>query len=78
MKHALARRLDKVFSNTIIDRVLSRYGQRVYFPQGIVAQSQEAGTLAHFANATAGVALEKKHYMTHRVFDEFSKIVSTD
>lgn len=70
--------LDTVVAGTILEKVLSKYGQRGYFPRGIVAQSQEADSLAHFANATAGVALEDKHYMTHRLFGQFAPLVSTD
>lgn len=55
--HVLAQGLNETLSGTIIGELLSSYGRRLYFPQGIVAQSNEAANLATWANATAGVAL---------------------
>ena len=40
--------------------MLSDYGRKTYFPQGIVAQSAEAGQKAYAGNGTAGIALTEK------------------
>jgi len=56
--HADARDLNKVLEDSIVASLLSPYGQAIYFPKGIVAQSAEAGQKAYDINATAGVALE--------------------
>jgi hypothetical protein len=53
-----ATELNKILKGSVVERLLSSYGMRSYFPKGIVAQSQEAAQLATRANATAGVALE--------------------
>ena len=74
----IAEQLQAVLAGTVVPRLLSSYGRRVYFPKGIVAQSQEAASVAHFANATAGVALEHGHYMTHGMFSRLDDVVSTD
>ena len=73
-----AGELNAILKGSIVERVLSTYGVRSYFPKGIVAQSQEAATLATRANATAGVALEGGHYMTHPLFKEFVTLLTTD
>ncbi len=38
--------------------MLSRYGERLYFPKGILSQSAEASAKAHRFNATIGIATE--------------------
>ena len=73
-----AGELNAILKGSVVERVLSTYGVRSYFPKGIVAQSQEAATLATRANATAGVALEGGHYMTHPLFKEFGTLLTTD
>ena len=37
---------------------LSHYGEKLFFPKGILAQTQEASTKAHKFNATIGIAKE--------------------
>jgi aspartate/methionine/tyrosine aminotransferase len=39
--------------------LLSRLGKRLYFPKGILAQSEEAKQKAHHCNATIGIATEQ-------------------
>lgn len=63
---------------SLLDRVLSDYGKRSYFPKGVVMQSQQAGKEAFFVNATAGVALEKNHYVTHPQFNHVLQTLSGD
>ncbi len=70
--------LNAILKGSVVERLLSAYGERSYFPRGIVAQSQEAATLATRANATAGVALEGGHYMTHPLFKELEPLLTTD
>lgn len=70
--------LNQVFKGTIIERTLSEYGRRAYFPKGIVAQSQEAREIATYANATAGVALQGGHYMSHSLFKKCDALLTVD
>jgi aspartate/methionine/tyrosine aminotransferase len=74
----IALRLNETLGNTVISHVLSSHGRRTYFPRGIVAQSQEAAGLASYANATAGVALEDGHHMTHELFSRCVPFLSPD
>jgi len=55
--HPIAEELNQSLAPTIVGRVLSSFGQRIYFPKGIVAQSNEAKKSATTLNATVGVAL---------------------
>ena len=58
--------------------MLSSLGKRLYFPHGIVSQSQQATEADCQYNATAGVALEDHHYITHPYFSGFSCDISSD
>lgn len=75
---AIARNLNGIIEGTVVERALSAYGRRAFFPEGIVAQSQEAARAARTANATAGVAIERSHHMTHRLFEKFSSVLDVD
>lgn len=55
----LAIELNKILSGNIAGELLSDYGKRIYFPQGIVAQSAEAKQNATNHNATVGMAISK-------------------
>jgi aspartate/methionine/tyrosine aminotransferase len=55
--HPIADDLNQRLASTVVARTLSRFGQRIYFPKGIVAQSTEAKKSATTFNATVGVAL---------------------
>lgn len=55
--HPIAEDLNQRLADTVVGRTLSRFGQRIYFPKGIVAQSTEAKKSATTFNATVGVAL---------------------
>jgi aspartate/methionine/tyrosine aminotransferase len=52
----LALELNTILDETIAGRLLSNLGRRIYFPQGIIAQSSEAKKSARRANATIGMA----------------------
>jgi aspartate/methionine/tyrosine aminotransferase len=52
----LAEQLNSILDSTVTGRLLSRLGRRLYFPNGIIAQSAEAKISAHAANATIGMA----------------------
>jgi aspartate/methionine/tyrosine aminotransferase len=52
----LADELNSVLDCTIAGRLFSDLGRRLYFPQGIIAQSAEARKNARRANATIGMA----------------------
>ena len=55
----LAKELNEVLEGTLVSQVLSDYGQRMYFPKGIISQSAEAKEKAHLYNATIGIATDK-------------------
>lgn len=74
----IAQNLNRIIEGTVVEQALSAYGRRAFFPKGIVAQSQEAARAARVANATAGVAIERSHHMTHRLFGEFSSVLDVD
>jgi aspartate/methionine/tyrosine aminotransferase len=59
MMNILAKELNSILEDTIAGRMLSGLGKRLYFPKGIIAQSGEAKKLAHTANGTIGMALDK-------------------
>jgi aspartate/methionine/tyrosine aminotransferase len=52
----LAEKLNKSLEPSVVGRLLSDTGRRLFFPKGIVAQSAEAKSKAHRFNATAGMA----------------------
>jgi aspartate/methionine/tyrosine aminotransferase len=52
----LAMELNSILDSTVTGRLLSHLGRRLYFPNGIIAQSAEAKISAHVANATIGMA----------------------
>ena len=54
--NVLAAELNKTLDGTIVSRLLSDFGKRIYFPKGIVAQASEADREAHRFNATVGIA----------------------
>lgn len=52
----LAKQLNDTLSSCVVSAFLSEKGKKLYFPKGIVAQSQEAGEKAKQYNATVGLA----------------------
>ncbi len=56
----LALNLNKILNETQAGFLLSKMGESLYFPKGIVAQSAEASAKAHRFNATAGMAFNNK------------------
>lgn len=54
----IAIELNNTLKGTQIEKLLSEFGKRVFFPKGIVAQAAEAGEKAHKHNATAGMAFQ--------------------
>ena len=54
----LAQELNRILEGTIVDKLLSDYGRRMYFPKGIISQSAEAKQKATKYNATIGIATE--------------------
>jgi len=55
----LAAELNEILKGTVAERLLSRMGERMLFPKGIISQSAEAGERAHRFNATIGMACLK-------------------
>ncbi|THB67705.1 MAG: aminotransferase class I/II-fold pyridoxal phosphate-dependent enzyme [Spirochaetaceae bacterium] len=56
-----AESLNKRLEGTIIRRMLSNLGEKLYFPRGIVAQAAEAAARAHRFDATVGMAYTHGH-----------------
>ncbi len=55
----LAVELNEILKGTIAEKLLSRMGERMHFPKGIISQSAEADEKAYRYNATIGMACEK-------------------
>jgi aspartate/methionine/tyrosine aminotransferase len=55
----LAVELNAVLDGSVTGRLLSSLGRRLYFPRGIIAQSDEAKQLAPAKNATIGMAFHR-------------------
>lgn len=51
--------LNEILKNTTIESLLSDFGKRIYFPKGILSQTQEAKESAHQFDATIGMAYSK-------------------
>lgn len=54
--NTMAIELNNILANTQVDKLLSSFGKRIYFPKGILSQSSEANEKAHRFNATIGMA----------------------
>lgn len=74
----IANSLNDVLKGTVVESLLTNVGKRLYFPLGIVSQSQAAIKEQCTINATAGVALQDGHYITHPLFNECSSLVNPD
>ncbi len=59
MLHCLAQELNKVLEGTTPGQLMSEFGRRMYFPKGIIAQSNEAKQLGRVANATIGMTVSQ-------------------
>lgn len=59
MLHCLAQELNLVLEGTTPGQLLSDFGRRMYFPKGIIAQSNEAKQLGKVANATIGMTVHE-------------------
>ncbi len=55
--HPIAEDLNRRLAPSVVGRTLSHFGKRIYFPKGIVAQSNEAKKSATTYNATVGIAM---------------------
>jgi aspartate/methionine/tyrosine aminotransferase len=55
----LAVELNAILDDSVTGRLLSSLGRRLYFPRGIIAQSDEAKQLAPVKNATIGMAFHQ-------------------
>ena len=71
-----ATELNKILKGVSLSAPLLLW-DALLLPQGDCGQSQEA-KLATRANATAGVALEGGHYMTHPLFKGCSPLITSD
>lgn len=61
MLNPLAQELNEVLSGSIAGALLSDFGKRIYFPNGIIAQSGEAKKLGKTANGTIGMTVSGGH-----------------
>ncbi len=69
----LAEELNEILRNSLAFELLSDYGKRIYFPKGIISQSNEAKQNAYKYNATIGVATEKGEAMgLNSIFNGFN------
>jgi aspartate/methionine/tyrosine aminotransferase len=76
--NSLAIRLNETLKGSVVYDLLSPVGRNLYFPHGIVSQSQQASASNCSYNATAGVALEDGKYITHPLFSKFSPTIDSD
>ncbi|MFW5694550.1 MAG: aminotransferase class I/II-fold pyridoxal phosphate-dependent enzyme [Alkalispirochaeta sp.] len=74
----LAVALNDALEGTVVPRVLSDLGRRMYFPKGIVAQSAEATEKAHRFNATVGMAYADGHPLTLPLMRELTGDLPTE
>ncbi len=58
MLHFLAQELNDILTSTAPGALLSDFGQRMYFPKGIIAQSAEAKQFGKKANGTIGMTVK--------------------
>jgi aspartate/methionine/tyrosine aminotransferase len=61
--HSLARELNQILKDTIALSMLSDFGKRIYFPKGVVAQTDEAKDHAGKYNATVGMAFYNREVL---------------
>lgn len=76
--NSLAVALNDTLEGTVVPRVFSELGRRMYFPKGIVAQSAEAKEKAHRFNATVGMAYAEGHPMTLPLIRELTGDLPTE
>ncbi|MEX2442931.1 MAG: aminotransferase class I/II-fold pyridoxal phosphate-dependent enzyme [Alkalispirochaeta sp.] len=76
--NSLAVALNDTLEGTVVPRVFSNLGRRMYFPKGIVAQSAEAKEKAHRFNATVGMAYADGHPMTLPLIRELTGDLPTE
>ncbi|MFO8042325.1 MAG: aminotransferase class I/II-fold pyridoxal phosphate-dependent enzyme [Alkalispirochaeta sp.] len=76
--NSLAVALNDALEGTVVPRVFSELGRRMYFPKGIVAQSAEAKEKAHRFNATVGMAYADGHPMTLPLIRELTGDLPTE
>ncbi|HAH60912.1 MAG TPA: hypothetical protein DCL73_02295, partial [Treponema sp.] len=57
MLNPLAQELNNILKNTAVEALLSDMGVRMYFPKGIIAQSNDAKKAATKANGTIGMTV---------------------
>ena len=69
----LAEELNRILDekSPLVLKLLSKFGKEIYFPKGILSQSQEANEKAHKFNATLGIATEGGHPMFLPSVDQF-------
>ena len=76
MLNPLAQELNDVLKGSSADFLFSDFGRRIYFPNGIIAQSGEAKKFGYAANGTIGTTIiDGKPAMLnaiHRHVPEFS------
>ena len=70
----LAEELNNTLSDSVAYGFLSPVGRRMYFPKGIVAQSDEAKEKAKKFNATVGLATEKgQPFYLQDIYSQFKE-----
>lgn len=76
--NSLAGALNTTLDGTVVARLFSDLGRRMYFPKGIVAQAAEAKQKAHRFNATVGMAYAEGEPMTLPLIRELTAGLPTE
>lgn len=76
--NSLASALNSALEGTVVPRLFSDLGRRMYFPKGIVAQAAEAKQKAGRFNATVGMAYADGEPMTLPLIRELTNGLSTE
>jgi len=70
--------LNSVLEGTVVNDLLSDIGRSLFFPKGIVYQTEQAKLHANFLNATVGMAKENGKPIHLRLIDEMIGDISPD
>lgn len=72
MLNPLAQELNNALSGSIAEPLFSQLGKRIFFPNGIIAQSGEAKKLGKTANGTIGMTVIGGHPVTLGVIKKYA------
>ncbi|WP_407436222.1 aminotransferase class I/II-fold pyridoxal phosphate-dependent enzyme [Treponema sp.] len=72
MLNPLAQELNNALSGSIAEPLFSELGKRIFFPNGIIAQSGEAKKLGKTANGTIGMTVIDGHPVTLEAIKKYA------